>query len=432
MGRIPLTIQKKMPRAVKDVRVNDKSVVANDIANVELKTINNKSIVGTGNITISGGGSGGTFDYDELNNKPSINNVELDGDLTLSDLGIAAADHEHNQYATATQLAGKQDTLVSGTNIATINDRSLLDGGNIVITGGGGGEGGTSNYDELSNKPKINDIMLAGNKSSSDLGLAALSHTHAADDISAGEISIDRLPVGPSTTQVANGAHSHSEYYTKPSAGIPKTDLASEVQTSLGKADSALQSVPDATSSVKGIAKLGASGGAAAYSHTHSGYVPTTRTVNDKALSADVTLTASDVGAAASSHTHTWSQIAVGLGTITDESGRATIGGQSSAGSIGIMWGTDKITVPAASYAVKDIYLTLNGTSSGTAFFDKIPFVGLTLLVIQEGSNGNPNRNLTLSGYSKTSFTARGWNQNASSTTLTFKWVAIGARPLTT
>lgn len=32
--------------------------------------------------------------------------------------------------------------------------------------------------------------------------------------------------------------------YTKPSTGIPKTDLASDVQTSLGKADSALQSIP--------------------------------------------------------------------------------------------------------------------------------------------------------------------------------------------
>lgn len=32
--------------------------------------------------------------------------------------------------------------------------------------------------------------------------------------------------------------------YTKPSGGIPKTDLASDVQTSLGKADTALQSAP--------------------------------------------------------------------------------------------------------------------------------------------------------------------------------------------
>ena len=35
--------------------------------------------------------------------------------------------------------------------------------------------------------------------------------------------------------------------YVKPSGGIPKTDLASAVQTSLGKADSALQSAPVAS-----------------------------------------------------------------------------------------------------------------------------------------------------------------------------------------
>ena len=51
--------------------------------------------------------------------------------------------------------------------------------------------------------------------------------------------------------------------YTKPSGGIPKTDLASGVQTSLGKADNA---------------------------------VPNTRKVNNKALSSDIILGAADVG----------------------------------------------------------------------------------------------------------------------------------------
>ena len=46
--------------------------------------------------------------------------------------------------------------------------------------------------------------------------------------------------------------------------------------------------------------------GAAAASHTHDGYVPTSRTVNGKALSANISLSASDVGAAASSHTHSY------------------------------------------------------------------------------------------------------------------------------
>lgn len=36
-----------------------------------------------------------------------------------------------------TALSGKQDTLVSGTNIKTINNESILGSGNIDIQGGG-------------------------------------------------------------------------------------------------------------------------------------------------------------------------------------------------------------------------------------------------------------------------------------------------------
>jgi len=42
--------------------------------------------------------------------------------------------------------------------------------------------------------------------------------------------------------------------------------------------------------------------------HTHD-YVPTARKVNGKPLTADISLTAADVGAAASSHSHSWSQV---------------------------------------------------------------------------------------------------------------------------
>lgn len=45
--------------------------------------------------------------------------------------------------------------------------------------------------------------------------------------------------------------------YTKPSTGIPKTDLASAIQSSLDKADTALQTVPIATESVLGGVKIG-------------------------------------------------------------------------------------------------------------------------------------------------------------------------------
>lgn len=36
---------------------------------------------------------------------------------------------------------------------------------------GGGGGGGSSSYSDLSNKPKINNVTLSGNKTSADLGL---------------------------------------------------------------------------------------------------------------------------------------------------------------------------------------------------------------------------------------------------------------------
>ena len=50
--------------------------------------------------------------------------------------------------------------------------------------------------------------------------------------------------------------------YSKPSGGIPKTDLASAVQTSLGKADTALQSYTEQyTGTITGITMNGASKG---------------------------------------------------------------------------------------------------------------------------------------------------------------------------
>lgn len=54
--------------------------------------------------------------------------------------------------------------LTAGTNI-TISDDNV-----ISATGGGGG--GTGDYNDLSNKPKINDVILTGNKTTSQLGLA--------------------------------------------------------------------------------------------------------------------------------------------------------------------------------------------------------------------------------------------------------------------
>lgn len=59
-------------------------------------------------------------------------------------------------------------------------------------------------------------------------------------------VTVDSALSGTSENPVQNKVINSAlnRKYEKPSGGIPKTDLASAVQTSLSKADSALQSVP--------------------------------------------------------------------------------------------------------------------------------------------------------------------------------------------
>ena len=47
--------------------------------------------------------------------------------------------------------------------------------GSFSLSKNGGGAGGTTNYDNLTNKPKVNGIVLSGNKTSADLGITTLT-----------------------------------------------------------------------------------------------------------------------------------------------------------------------------------------------------------------------------------------------------------------
>ena len=96
--------------------------------------------------------------YNDLTNKPTI--PSKTSDLT-NDSGFVT-----NNYHDST----KQDTLVSGQNIKTINGSSVLGSGDITI------DTGTNNYNNLSNKPSINGIVLEGNKTSEDLGIDILAN----------------------------------------------------------------------------------------------------------------------------------------------------------------------------------------------------------------------------------------------------------------
>ena len=68
-----------------------------------------------------------------------------------------------------------RDAKINGVNTLTIEagDNITLDqeGNILTIHSTGGGSGGTSNYNALTNKPKINNVELRGNKSLNDLGI---------------------------------------------------------------------------------------------------------------------------------------------------------------------------------------------------------------------------------------------------------------------
>lgn len=122
---------------------------------------------------------------DYIKNKPTI--PTLDDYYTKAETDAEIANHHD---------ATKQDTLVSGTNIKTINNQSLLGSGNIDVGGGG-----TSDYDQLSNKPQINSVELTGDKSSSDLGLIGVGDDAEVNSLTIGD---HETPVGWQTQATAS------------------------------------------------------------------------------------------------------------------------------------------------------------------------------------------------------------------------------------
>ena len=96
--------------------------------------------------------SGTTYNLQDSNATKTVELTQAQYDaLTVKDpntfyIITDAQGADLSQYYTSAQtesaitqaVSGKQDTLISGTNIKTINNESLLGSGNIVIQGGGG------------------------------------------------------------------------------------------------------------------------------------------------------------------------------------------------------------------------------------------------------------------------------------------------------
>lgn len=174
-------------------------------------SITDKNGTTTANIS-----NGDASNYSVLNNKPLINNVTLSGNKTSSDLGLQPA----GNYALSSEIPTKTSELtndsgyitgytetdptvpshvknITQANITSWNNKSEFSG----------------NYNDLSNKPTIPSEVTE-------------------------------------STVGGWGFTKNTGTYSKPNDGIPKADLASAVQTSLGKADTALQTHQDISGKV--------------------------------------------------------------------------------------------------------------------------------------------------------------------------------------
>lgn len=107
------------------------------VSGTNIKTINNESILGSGNIVIQGGGG-------------DVTDVEVNGVSVVDQDGVAEVTvptktsdltNDSGFITSAYHDATKQDVLVSGTNIKTINGTSILGSGDITAVGPQGPQG---------------------------------------------------------------------------------------------------------------------------------------------------------------------------------------------------------------------------------------------------------------------------------------------------
>lgn len=207
------------------------------ISGVNVKTINNQSILGGGNIEIQA--STGETDLSNYYTKEECNSTfatisqvenkvdkeegkslisdeeiarlstvtnyddtainEQIATLNSSKLDVSAYTTDKANFATIEQLNSKQDTLISGVNIKTINGNSLLGSGDITITGGGDID--LSNYYNKGEVDTKLDAKLDVTAYTTDKSTFALK-TELADYLTVANAAETYQPIGDYLTEI--------------------------------------------------------------------------------------------------------------------------------------------------------------------------------------------------------------------------------------
>ena len=129
--------------------------------------------------------------YNDLSNKPTIPAAQVNSDWN-SNSGVSQILNKPDlsNYATQSDLSSKQDTLVSGTNIKTINSQSLLGSGDITISGGNPG------FIQVQNGNKVGLVSALATNYDTNIGDCAV---------------IEGIGYSAALKIVASGDYSHAE-----------------------------------------------------------------------------------------------------------------------------------------------------------------------------------------------------------------------------
>lgn len=258
-------------------------------------------------------------DYNELTHKPMINGVELVGDVTLEELGIvdlvnaeaearAAADEEL-QDAIDDEVAAREaaDQEIIG-QIPTVNDATLTiqkNGSQVAVFTANSATDITANIEvPTATSALINDSGYITNtvdnlvnyytKAQTDDAIADEAAARAGADNDLQE-QIDAIAASSDVVDIVGTKADLNNYDT---TKLHNNDI---VKVLADESQGGATTYYRWSTTASTWSYIGAEGPYYTKSESDSTFVPQTRTVNNKALSSDITLTAADVGALPSS-----------------------------------------------------------------------------------------------------------------------------------
>lgn len=209
------------------------------VSGTNIKTINGQDILGEGNITIEGGTGDVTQQYVDEQLALKVDKAAYEADKATFALkteipsieGLASKEELKNglegkqdkgDYALKSELSGKQDTLVSGENVKTINGQTILGSGNIEIQGGGSG---------ISDAPSDNKLYGRKNANWSEIIIPSTDNFATKSEIA------DML----TKTEAASTYQPKGEYLTSiPDEYVTETELSGKGYATTSQLDSKL------------------------------------------------------------------------------------------------------------------------------------------------------------------------------------------------